>query len=246
MTESLRRAWEHEAEAWAAWARAPGHDAFWHFTLPQLLEIVPPPGELTVDLGCGEGRLDRELRARGHRVVGVDSSPTLARLAAEHEDPTTAVLADAVALPIRAGAADLVVACLSLQDVDDLDGAVREAARVLTPAGRLCVAIVHPLNSSGRFSGDGADAPFVVEHYLEERRYSDAIERDGLAMTFHSMHRPFEAYVGAFERAGLAVEALREPSWAAPVGASRWEGWDRIPLMCFLRAVPGAGRAQPN
>jgi ubiquinone/menaquinone biosynthesis C-methylase UbiE len=49
-----------------------------------------------------------------------------------------------------------------LHDVDDLDGAVREAARVLEPGGRLCLAIVHPMNSAGRFEGEAADAPFRI------------------------------------------------------------------------------------
>ncbi|TMA36985.1 MAG: methyltransferase domain-containing protein [Deltaproteobacteria bacterium] len=49
----------------------------------QFLALLPPPRRLTLDLGCGEGRLSRDLETRGHRVVGVDGSPTLVRLARE-------------------------------------------------------------------------------------------------------------------------------------------------------------------
>jgi len=238
VTGPLRRAWEDQAAAWAAWARTPGHDTFWHFTLPELLAILPPPGTRTLDLGGGEGRLARELTARGHRVTGFDSSPTLTRLAATHDPPTVAVLADLAQLPVRDAAADLAVACLSLHDVDDLPGAVREAARVLTAGGRLCFVIVHPINSAGRFTGDGPDAPFVVHgSYLDEFPYSDPIERDGLAMTFHSMHRPLEAYARALEDAGLLIETIREPPWADARDRTRDAGWDRIPIFCFVRAV---------
>jgi len=45
----------------------------------------------------------------------------------------------------------------------DLEGAVREVARVLEPAGRFCLAIVHPMNSAGRFEGKGSDAPFRMD-----------------------------------------------------------------------------------
>lgn len=67
---------------------------------------------------------------------------------------------------------------MSLQDVDDLDGAVRESARVLEPGRRLCLAIVHPINSAGRFDGDASDSPFVIEaSYLEDSYYADTLAR---------------------------------------------------------------------
>src|SRR5262249_18057390 len=68
----LRQAWERHAEDWIRWAREPGHDSYWLFHRDRFLELVPPPGNLTLDLGCGEGRLSRDLAARGHRILGID------------------------------------------------------------------------------------------------------------------------------------------------------------------------------
>jgi 2-polyprenyl-3-methyl-5-hydroxy-6-metoxy-1,4-benzoquinol methylase len=79
----VSQAWEDHAAEWLAWARAPGHDSYWQFHRDQFLEIVPPPGRLTVDLGCGEGRLSGDLSRLGHRVVGIDASPTLVAAARE-------------------------------------------------------------------------------------------------------------------------------------------------------------------
>ena len=45
--------------------------------------LVPAPGAATLEVGCGEGRVARDLVARGHRVTGLDASPTLLRAAAE-------------------------------------------------------------------------------------------------------------------------------------------------------------------
>jgi SAM-dependent methyltransferase len=73
--------WEDQAENWLAWARTPGHDAYWYYR-DALFPLLPPPGRRTLEIGCGEGRVVRDLVARGHRVVGVDSSPTLLRHAA--------------------------------------------------------------------------------------------------------------------------------------------------------------------
>jgi len=75
-----------------------------------LRDLLPEPGNRTLDLGCGEGRLSRFPRSLGHRVAGADASPTMVRLAAGHENPASAVLADAAALPFRDATLDLVVA----------------------------------------------------------------------------------------------------------------------------------------
>jgi ubiquinone/menaquinone biosynthesis C-methylase UbiE len=169
---SLRDAWDTHAEDWIRWARAPGHDSYWRFRGRRFLELVPEPGRLTLDVGGGEGRLGRDLQGRGHRVVEVDGSPAMARAAATHDEPMVVAVGDAARLPVRDGVADLAVAFMSLQDIDDLDGAIGEVARVLERGGRLCLAIVHPVNSAGRFEGESGDPtrPFVVRgSYFEER-----------------------------------------------------------------------------
>jgi SAM-dependent methyltransferase len=235
----LRDLWEEQAPNWVRWSRQPGHDAYWRFHRDAFLRLVPPPGRLTLDVGCGEGRLLRDLARRGHRVVGLDAAPTLARSAREAAPELPVVRGDAAALPFADATADLVVAFMSLQDVDDMDRAVREIGRVLAPRGALCLATVHPINSAGGFRGDDAQAPFVVAgSYLDTHRYSDEVERDGLPMTFHSVHRPLEEYSRALEGAGMAVEAIREATVDGESAASRPSEarWLRIPLFLHLRA----------
>jgi len=119
--------------------------------------------------------------------------------------------------------------------MDDMDGAIAEAARVLVPGGRLCAAIVHPINSGGKFESSTPDAAFVLrESYFAERQYADAVERDRLRMTFTSRHRPLEAYFAALETAGLLVERLVE---VPDTTVSPGDRWQRIPLFVHIRAV---------
>jgi len=241
----LRRAWDDNAEAWIAWARAPGHDSYWRFHRDAFLPLVPPPGRLTLDVGCGEGRLGRDLVGLGHRVIGLDASPTMARAAADHDESSGAVVvADAAALPVGNDSVDGVVAFMSLQDVDAMEAAVAEVARVVVRGGWLVMAITHPLNTAGHFA-DGADGaagtgddgddgapPFVVAgSWFERRALADTCERDGLTMTFHTEHRPLQDYVDAVADAGLVVERIREVG----DGADRLK-WSRIPLFLHLRA----------
>jgi SAM-dependent methyltransferase len=226
---TLSDAWEKEAEAWVAWARRPGHDSYWAFHRDAFLAIVPPAGRLTLDVGCGEGRVSRDLSAAGHRVIGLDRSPTLARHARSAGGMLATLVGDGGRLPFPDAAADLAVAFMSLHDMDDMAGCVREIARVLEPGGRLCVAIVHPLNSGRTNTRPGE--PWILEEdaYFSIRRTSDTVERDGLLMTFNSIHRPLETYFDALAAAGLLTEALREPRGTGAESS-------RFPWFVHLRA----------
>ena len=232
---TLRAAWERVAASWVRWARAPGHDGYWRYHRDQFLELVPRPGRRTLDLGCGEGRLARDLTARGHDVVALDASPTMSAAAREAAPEIGTLCADAAALPFADGAFDLVIAFMSLQDVDEMEGAVAESARVLEPGGRLCLAIVHPFQSAGKFTSVDDDAPFVVDgSYLDGHFTEDEFERDGLRMTFTSRHRPLEQYARALEDAGLSIERIREPRTRK--GQAHTARWERLPLFLHLEA----------
>lgn len=230
---SLAAAWEANAQDWIAWVSAPMHDVYERSHRDVLFRILPEPGRATLDLGCGEGRVARDLTTAGYRVVGVDRSPTLAAAAGRHQRRTAVAVGDASQLAIGDACVDLVVAFMSLQDVDRPAEALCEVARVLVPAGRAVVAVVHPLNESGAFAGSppAKDASFVIEgSYFEPRRYADDVERNGLRMRFVSDHRSIEAWSHLIEAAGLLVEAVREVGSPDPA-----DPWHRVPMFLHLR-----------
>jgi SAM-dependent methyltransferase len=200
--------WEAQAERWAAWARALGHDSYWTESRKPFLALLPRAGWRTLDLGCGEGRVARDLTAAGHTVTGVDVSPTMIRFAQEADPGGDYRVADAARLPFADGEFDLVVAFNSLMDIDDMPAAVREAARVLASDGHFCLCITHPMRDAGGFE----DERFVItEDYLERRQFELEVARGGLELHFKSWAYPLEAYMRALEDAGFLVEALREP-----------------------------------
>ncbi len=237
---SSKAGWEREARNWAAWARAPGHDAYWQFRDAFFDEIVPPPGRATLEVGCGEGRVARDLGARGHRVTAVDASPILLELAREADTAGEYVLADAAGLPFPDASFDLAVAYNSLMDFDDLLGSVREISRVLEPGGRLAACITHPLADAGRFSSREPDAPFVVtDSYFGRRPFRETFARAGLTLTFHGYVAHLEEYTRTLELAGFLIERLREPPVPqSEVERDRAEGrWRRLPNFLQLLAV---------
>jgi hypothetical protein len=53
--------------------------------------------------------------------------------------------------------------------------------------------------------------------YFREHRFSEAIARDALTMTFEGFDRPLEAYTRALTESGFVIDALREPRPSADV-----------------------------
>jgi ubiquinone/menaquinone biosynthesis C-methylase UbiE len=203
----LAEEWEDRAQAWVAWARTPDHDRYFHrFNWPAFLDLVPGAGRATLDLGCGEGRAGARLRELGHRLTGIDSAPTLAALAQATGAYVEVCVADAARLPFPDASFDLVIAFMSLQDMDDAAGALRETARVLEPDGRLVAAFVHPIASAHLGRAEGERRP-----YFETARTADAVERAGLSFTFHQVHRSLQNWMELFSAAGFVVERMREP-----------------------------------
>jgi SAM-dependent methyltransferase len=232
--------WEWQAEDWARWARTPGHDSYWVFRDLFFDAIVPTPGRLTLEVGCGEGRVARDLAQRRHTIVALDASPTLVAMAAAADPGGRYVLGDAAALPFADGSFDTVVAYNSLMDVDDMPAAVHEASRVLEPGGRLSVCVTHPTADAGKFESKGPDAPFVIPgSYLGRHRIEEPFERDGLQITFIGWRYSLEEYALALEDAGLLIERLREPPAPDAALAARpgYERWQRLPNFLHLRAV---------
>jgi SAM-dependent methyltransferase len=242
---TLRDAWDAQAERWSVWARTPGHDSYWRFHRERFFELLPADLDVPVlDVGCGEGRLTRELRADGWDIAGIDASPAMIDLAREADPDGDYRVSDAAALPFENGAFGLVIAFMSLQDVDDPERAIAEAGRVLRPGGALCLAITHPLNSAGRFTSEDPDSPFVIDRsYLNSWRREEDVARDGLEIRFHYEHRPLDRYARALEDAGFLIERIREVTGGSEIFGSRW---DRIPLFLHIRAKTTRNQPAPG
>ena len=238
---SLDEHWEAQAENWLGWARTPGHDIYWGFSGPRLFEILPPPGRLTVELGCGEGRVCRDLQRLGHRTLGVELSATLFRAAREADPAGEYLHADAAALPLENGVANLVVAFNSLIDMEDMTGAIREAARILEPGGRFCICVPHPFLNGGEWvDANDPGSVFVIRgSYFAYAQREFHYERGGLEMTFQSFELPLSALTRPLEEAGFRLELFREPPIDDDLVAEHAHRarWQRLPMFLYLRAV---------
>jgi len=99
-----------------------------------------------LDIGCGTGRWLRALLDRGPRsVVGVDSCPEMiGRASSKPLLRNRLVLADGLALPLRARVADVIVCSFTVGHVLNTRVLASELARVGRPRADVFVTDMHP------------------------------------------------------------------------------------------------------
>jgi len=154
------------------------------------------PAGIALDAACGTGRVARYLHARGHQVIGVDSSPDMLALA--HRGLPEADFREGVLerLPVPDDSVDVAVSTLALCHVPDLNPVMAEFARVLRPEGDLLISDIHAelvfRGSVVKALGPGGEP--------------------GLVATYR--HQPGD-YLRAALAAGLRVRRCEEPVTAS-------------------------------
>ena len=207
--------WQDSTEAWIA-AQGEAGDYGRQFVLdaPMMERVRAGAYGSALDVGCGEGRFCRRLKAEGVRAVGIDPTPAMIERARALDPEGDYRIEAAEALGFADADFDLVVSYLSLIDIPDPAAAIREMARVLKPGGTLLIANLTNFNSAGDVSGlgwtemaDGRRA-FAIDHYLEER--SAWIEWRGIRII--NWHRPLSTYMTLLLEEGLVLRHFAEPS----------------------------------
>lgn len=104
---------------------------------------------------------------------------------------------------------------------------------VSVSSGRFVIAITHPVTNREPGDGGSRHDPFGMKgSYFSARRVAVEEEDDGMRMRFSGWDRPLSAYTGALERAGLLIEAVREPVSVRRDGATR-----PVPFHLWIRAL---------
>jgi SAM-dependent methyltransferase len=196
-------AWNAAAHDWAHRIRE-GMGGRVHLHDASIYELLPPPRGLTVDVGCGEGRLTRELSQRGYDVVGVDASTALVDEARSVDPSGRYEVASIDALPFADGNVELAVCVNVLPHVHDLQAAAVELARVLAPGGTFLIGTIHPVAQAGTYDEESGELR-ITDYWNRER--------EAVALGEHTVHherRTIEDYLRTLLGAGFVLKDLRE------------------------------------
>ena len=199
------------------------NDPSWHATndaatiyqdqvVPALMEEWAPRvvaaagirlGQRVLDVACGTGVLARAAAIRtgsSGLVTGLDLSPRMLAVAARLSPTLTWQEGSAEALPFPDEAFDVVVSQFGLMFVPDPTLALREMLRVLTPGGRLAVAVWASLSDTPayeaevaiveRLAGAAAGAPLRAPFILgDQARFAEHFRAAGISGATIAMHQ---------------------------------------------------------
>jgi trans-aconitate methyltransferase len=191
--------------------------AFVHGLARAVVEwLAAQPGELILDLGCGDGQLTQRIAATGASVAGVDSSPEM--VAAARSRGIAAEEATAESLPYPEAHLDAVFSNAALHWVRRQDLMMAEVHRVLKPGGRFVA----------EMGGHGNIAAIRVALMAVLARHGHADGEDGV-----NYYPTPEAYARRLARHGFRVDRMELIPRPTLLAASGMAGW----LRTFRRGV---------
>jgi len=145
--------------------------------------LAAGPGERILDAGCGTGRNFESMLRAGSRLVGIDFSLGMLRVARNKYPLIPLALADLHTLPLRKESFDAVLCALVGEHLERLTEACAEFHRVLSLDGRLVFSVYHP-----EMAAAGIEANF---------------ERFGVTFRLGACLHGLATYINELERVGF-------------------------------------------
>jgi ubiquinone/menaquinone biosynthesis C-methylase UbiE len=184
-----------------------------HLDLPALLELIPDGNDRrALDLGCGLGQSSFRLAERkGYFVTAVDGNAEMLEQAQKLYTGTKITWVESTfeKLDFQKSAFDLIVSCLSLHFVADLEPLIKSCAKWLAPGGVLAFSVRHPLRTANPVGEIAAEqVTWSVKDYMVEgpRHF------EWLGSECVNFHRPLSTYLKYILNAGLIIQSVSEPS----------------------------------
>jgi SAM-dependent methyltransferase len=211
--------------------------------IARLLADLLPEGGPLLEVGVGTGSVSAGLAELGRDVVGVDLSLPMLAVARERL-PGRVAAADALRLPIRAGAVAGVCLIHVLHLVAEIPATLAETARVLRSGGTLA-ATGFP---SGPFDGDLLEVLDRMHDRLGDDRRDDDPElvvRLAAEAGFDLVARRDEPARPVSPRTAADLIEARSLAWTWSIDDQTWAGVVE-PTLARVRALPDQDRPRPG
>lgn len=218
--------------------------------LPNLVRLVSPGADDSIlDIGCGQGLIAIAFAGIGAKVFACDVSSELVATGKKNDAHGLVNWRVASASNLNFAKIDQfnkLTAILSLQNIEDLNAALSEAARVCAPGGTLHIVLNHPCfriprKSEWRYEEASKTQARLLSGYMSNSE-SRILMHPGLnSASTISFHRPLQVYIKALSKNGFAITGLEE--WISDKvsdAGPRKEAEDRarkeFPLFLYIRA----------
>jgi SAM-dependent methyltransferase len=218
--------WNRLGEWWRSERRDP---TYAEEVVPMLLDVLQPqPGELYLDVGCGDGWIMEQVMTAGSATVGCDLNPDLLASAA--------IVAPVVQIELpalnclRTESLDGAYVSLVIEHLSDERPLFGGLARAVRPGGVLAVVINHPTftaaGSTPLLDEDG-EVMWRPGGYFD-RGHTEEPAGDGLVRFYH---RTMAELLNAASEAGWDLQRMMEQ------GASEAQ-IERVPDLAGQENIP--------
>jgi 2-polyprenyl-3-methyl-5-hydroxy-6-metoxy-1,4-benzoquinol methylase len=256
LTEQAQDIWDQNAAFW--------DDRYGEGNAFQKLLIGPAterllglkPGELVLDIACGNGAFSRRMAELGARVVACDFSARFLERAQErttkHADRIEYRQIDATdegqLLALGKRRFDAAVCTMALMDMAEIEPLISALGQLLKPGGRFIFSIMHPCFNRGSGCNLMAeevykDGELVTVYSVKISEYIRPSTAKGLGMIGqpapqYYFDRPISALLAPCFQAGMVLDGLEEPVFAEPIEGRwlfSWSNYQEIPPVLVAR-----------
>ncbi len=260
LNREVQEIWDQNASFWDE-AMGEGN-AFQRFLIGPAAEklLALKPGELVLDVACGNGVFSRRMAQLGAQVVACDfssvfierararSSEYAARIEYEVIDATDyAQLLGLAKSPRGIRRFDAVYCGMAIQDMTEVEPLFRGVASLLKPEGRFVFSVPHPAFNSSYIrrvaEEEDREGKLVVEYTLKVTGYIQPRTDKGLgiigqpAAQFY-FHRPLSLLYDLAFQQGFRLDGISEPVFPADMAGERpfsWANYAGIPPVLVSR-----------
>ena len=209
----------------------------------RLLELRP--GEVILDVACGNGAFSRRMAQLGARVVAFDFSERMLERARERttefREAIEYRLVDATdesqLLALGRERFDAAVCTMALMDMAAIEPLISALSQLLKAGGRFVFSVPHPCFNSSEgttlvaerdYEGRGRDTHAVkVSKYLRPSAWlGEALA--GQPDLQYYFHRPLHTLFGTCFDAGFVLDGLEEPVFDESVQPSNLLAWANL------------------
>jgi 2-polyprenyl-3-methyl-5-hydroxy-6-metoxy-1,4-benzoquinol methylase len=233
-------------------------------TIERLLELKP--GELVLEIACGNGVFARRLAQLGAQVIATDFSQKLLEQAqkrsVEYIGRIEYLFIDATneeqLLKLRERHFDAVVCNMAIMDIATIEPLMSALSRLLKVDGRFIFSVMHPCFNNPKvklgMEEEDRDGEIITKYYVRSAKYIDIPPQKGLAIIgqpvpHYYFHRPLNVLFNSCFQAGFVINGLEEPTFGPEDFSTRslsWANFKDIPPVLVVRCKLSFPEAKMN
>lgn len=200
------------------------------------------PGQLILDIACGNGSFSRRLAQLGAQVVACDFSQEFIRLAKArttgHVDRIAYHVIDATdeaqLLALGRHRFDAAVCTMGIMDMPAIEALFNAVSQLLKANRPFVFSVMHPCFNSNLstkvIEEEDRDGEIITTYAVKVTRYIHPFTVKGIGfrgqpITQYYFHRPISALFNAAFRAGFVLDGLEEPAFDGTTESRQPRGW---------------------